>query len=36
MVLLTLVNDSYQKINGMNFIFIFIDSGINFQKKKKN
>jgi hypothetical protein len=34
-VRLTLVNVSYQKIDGRDFIFIFIDLGSKFLKKKK-
>jgi hypothetical protein len=34
-VRLTLVNGSYQKIDGRDFIFIFTDSGSKFSKKKK-
>jgi hypothetical protein len=32
---LTLVNKSYQKIDGKDFIFIFTDSWSEFSKKKK-
>jgi hypothetical protein len=35
MVRLTLVNGSYQKIDGKDFIFIFTDSGSKFSRKKK-
>jgi hypothetical protein len=35
MVRLTLVNDSYQKIDYRDFIFIFTDSMSKFLKKKK-
>jgi hypothetical protein len=35
MVRLTLVNDSYQKIDYRDFIFIFTDSRSKFLKKKK-
>jgi hypothetical protein len=34
-VCLTLINGSYQKIDGRNFIFIFTDLGNKFSKKKK-